>query len=162
MANGKETRKLEGEFKRWVMKKWEDRRWWVAAVEYAMGGDDGFPDLVFMVPNSGRFIPVEVKRAVVEVEERNGLGLVPAWLRSDEIRPSQVIWHRDAWAAGGETYFLWGVERSDGEWDMYGGCGKYVAPWRSGLGIGDDPDATVRLLNGMDELLAMVDGTFVW
>lgn len=116
----------EADMKKWFRKHWEGAGRWMGAVEYALGGDDGFADLLPIV-DGGEYVPAELKVGKIE----NGV-LIPR-----EVRPAQVIWHKGAWDHGGRTYFLIGVpiERRD-DWLVFGVEGNKVARWREGFRIG--------------------------
>lgn len=120
--------KTEAEFKKWLRKHWEGAGRWMGSVEYAIGGDDGFADLVMLV-DGGEFVPAELKVGKID----NGV-IIPR-----EVRSAQVIWHREAWAHGGRTYLLVGipVARRD-DWVVFGIEGDKISSWRDGWRIGAD------------------------
>ena len=80
----------ELQFKIWFRDKWEG---WLSSYESARGGTLGVADLQILV--KGILVPVELK--VGEVKSGK--------LFSDQIRASQVKWHRDLYKAGGYSIF---------------------------------------------------------
>lgn len=117
--------KEETEFKRFVVGQYGR---WSSAVEFGMGGDEGFPDLVLQIDRNV-LVPTELKIA----EIRNGL------LVSKEIRPAQWGWHFRFNRAGGKSVFLFGVpivRRKD--FMVFAGQLRSLENWRTGLRMGVD------------------------
>lgn len=95
----------EKRFQRWVRVKLDQLGVWHTSVEYGLGGDEGFPDMLW---DARRRWPVELKVG----EIKNGV------LKPRDIRPAQVAWHYNHIKHGGNSVFLIGVEEH-GAWRMF-------------------------------------------
>lgn len=109
----------EKQFQRWLRGELDAVGVWHSSVEYGLGGDDGFPDMLW---DSHKRWPVELKVG----ELKNGR-LVPR-----DIRPAQTSWHHQMKRAGGNSFFLIGVEVSGG-WRMFVTVIEYID--RRGIAI---------------------------
>lgn len=117
MADNKER-----EFSRALRLNWQG---WSSFFEPAIGSDFGIPDCEIFV--WGHCVHVELKIA----------SIVSGKVKSREIRPAQIIWHRDATAAGVRCCFLYAVD--DGEnWVVFGNTIEKAAGWKIPFVVGED------------------------
>ncbi len=136
MASKRED--LETDYRRWVRKNW---KWWCTCIEYAVGGDDGNPDLVFGEPREWGSKPDRrgiAYWAELKVGETDGVVV-----QCSEVRPAQVGWHAKAALAGQRTCLLIGVPvyapRGGGkvtDWLTYAVRNEHIADWKRGFQIG--------------------------
>ncbi len=132
----------EKEFQKWLRRQWKD---WSGSVEYAVGGDAGFADMLLMhkskkQPGLPLMIPAEIKVALFD----NGL------LVSQDVRAAQIGWHNAVWSAGGKSIFLFGVriKRRSNDWAVYVRLGNDVSGWKDGWAIGGNDMVCLNSFDG--------------
>lgn len=133
---------LEREYQKWL-RKWY--RGWTTSVEYGLGGDDGFPDMVF---GDDQF-PVWWDGKSYDMASIGGVGypyfveikrgkLLNGRLFPDEVRTSQLIWHTNARAAGMRCAMFVGVPACGlGKgWMTFAVKSELMKDWKEGYDIG--------------------------
>lgn len=127
---------LEKDFQRWLRKLVGV---WSSSVEYGLGGDAGFADMVIADPQgkgsesryvyeAPYFIELKIGRLVDEGKK----------LVTSEVRPDQVAWHRGAHAAGIKCALFVGVEDRKLGWVIYPVRAELIKDWRDGYVVGKD------------------------
>lgn len=121
---------LEKDFQRWLRKKIGV---WSTSVEYGLGGDAGFPDMVFPDPQGHGSEARVVYEAPYFVELKIGRVIdVGNKLVVSEVRAEQIAWHRGARAAGLKTAMLVGVPDYELEWVVYPVRAEFMPNWKDG------------------------------
>jgi hypothetical protein len=129
---------LEGSFRTWFRRVWFQ---WMDRIEPTRGSTIGFPDV--LVLTDGAQFPIELKIGTI----RDGR------IFADEVRPAQVIWHRDFERFGGSSLLLIGAPlEKAGHWAAFAVSGTRARYWQDGFVIGKE----AYLINGKsdDEFLA--------
>lgn len=109
----KTTNPIEDDFSQSVRDSFDG---WIQRVEKGRGMNDGFADLVALLPQG--LMPIELKIGSV----------IDNILWSDEVRPSQISWHHKLANEGGTSMFLVGVWSGD-RWRAYAFDGSLARHW---------------------------------
>lgn len=107
---------LERKFQKFVKTKWNG---YSIQLHPGIGSDVGIPDL-FLGYSSG-LIPCELKIG----------SLSDNFLRTTEVRPSQIAWHFRHANAGYESIFLVGVPQPENNWRLFVIDGLTIQGWDS-------------------------------
>lgn len=98
---------------------------WCQRVERGRGMRDGFPDLVFLLPQGLQLCELKIG------------SLIDGVVWSDEVRPSQIQFHHELADNGGQSFFLVGVWCGD-NWRAFAFDGAVARHWETtGFVVGE-------------------------
>jgi len=98
---------------------------WTNRLEKGRGTQEGLPDLCILLPSG------------LEMAELKVGSLIDGVLWTEEVRPSQIAWHRELADHGGRSFFLVGVWCGD-HWRAFAFDGISARYWETtGYKVGE-------------------------